>query len=593
MNDFNTSKDNRRFSFLCGKYLDGSLSPEEAEELIAVLNADPLNKAEFRNRIQVDFLLHKIFQQRREVQGKILDVCEDQISVEEVPGNLFEDPEEMKKFIDWEKNVRPLSDSSVPRPQKNEEDPGSVKDRSNPVWIGKKEFISAANSKKRSNIPFMISLILLLAIVLGLPISHEIEQRKKRKSADSFVSIARIVELIDVEWGSGNKSFKRGQLLGPNEIALQKGIVKIRTANGTDLILEGPGHWLLSGEKNIFCGKGSTSANVSSKGIGFEILTPYASFIDRGTKFLVEVGEKEAELSVIKGKVDVAFQEELKINLKAEEAYQIDQSQKGQKVHFEPKKYISGEIFTERLVHFAEKITSQRKKNGIVLDRDPRLIARFDFSAGNSDQILNSSARGKEEISSIHLRNCLLGEGSLHGTQSIQFPNKNSAAEFHVNNQYRSLTLIARIRIDQLFNQGNILFCSEGFLRKRGAFIWQITQSGSLQFQLTPTESQAAPLCIDSPAFLTKDLWGTWVEAALVLDGEKKMIRHYLDGKMIEEQPWNPEDLFIGSAILGNRTKEYQGMNDRFLGGSMEEFQIYDKALSDREIMDIFNLISK
>lgn len=590
MNKSGSDQENRHITILFEKYLEGDLTQEEADDLIVKLKADPLLIKKFRENLRADFLLHKIFRQRKDLQNKIFDSSDLPNSKEENTENLFDNPEELKKYLEWERNVQPLSDSSVPRLMKKEES-FIRKETLSPLSGRRKNPHFNSKTKKHSDIPFIILLIILLGIIVGLPIDHEIE-KKKQKSLELLTSNARIIELIDVEWGKTDKSLKRGQILGPSEIALEKGIVKIQTACGTELILEGPGHWVLNGDKNLFCGKGLTSAHVPPEGIGFEILTPFASFIDQGTEFFVDVVEDAAQINVIKGKVDSLFSRGEKINLVSGDAFQVDHKQKGKKIEYAPHRYISSEIFNDRLVRFVEKITSQRKKNEIVLDRDSRLLVRFDFSKDLLKQIPNRSARGRDEIPSGIIRNCRLGEGSLYGTKSIQLKRKDSVVEINGNKQYRSLTLITRIRIDQLYNQGNILFSSEGFLRKQGAFLWQITQSGSLQFQLTPQEFQVT-FCIDSPVFLTKDLWGTWAEVALVVDEKTKTVRHYLDGNLIESQPWIPEDLFIGSAVIGNRGKGYQGMNDRFLGGAMEEFLIYDTALTDKEIANIFNLSSK
>ncbi|MDD3585935.1 MAG: hypothetical protein PHQ75_02020, partial [Thermoguttaceae bacterium] len=144
--------------------------------------------------------------------------------------------------------------------------------------------------------------------------------------------------------------------------------------------------------------------------------------------------------------------------------------------------------------------------------------------------------------------------------------------------------LIAKVRIDEFRNWGNVVFASSTKLNERGNFIWQITKRGELHFLLKSSPNKRAETFGSTPVFKRR-FFGTWVEIAVVADAKEKKIYHYLDGQQISVHEWTkPVRLITDQASIGNLFDQRGLVNDRFLGGSISELLIYKRALSGKEL---------
>ena len=98
-----------------------------------------------------------------------------------------------------------------------------------------------------------------------------------------------------------------------------------------------------------------------------------------------------------------------------------------------------------------------------------------------------------------------------------------------------------------------------------------------------------------SPPVLSFDHFGTWVQVAVVLDGDTKRITHYFNGRAVSEQielPLAPP-FRIGPAEVGNWNADEFPINDqeiwiRNFNGAMDEFCMFGRALTDAEIQELY-----
>ena len=100
-------------------------------------------------------------------------------------------------------------------------------------------------------------------------------------------------------------------------------------------------------------------------------------------------------------------------------------------------------------------------------------------------------------------------------------------------------------------------------------------------------------IIVASPPVLTLDNFGTWTHLAVVIDGKTRKIMHYVNGLPVASQTLRLGPPFrIGSAELGNWNAE-SGPNPapcliRNLSGSLDEFELFSRALTDAEVHDLY-----
>lgn len=118
---------------------------------------------------------------------------------------------------------------------------------------------------------------------------------------------ARVVNVSNVEWSSGAKSYDEWSFVEPGDtIQIERGLVNLFLDNGAELLIEGPADVDYVSLKKVFARRGKLAARVSPSAIGFSIETPHANVIDRGTAFGLSVDEKNrTDVVVYEGMVDL------------------------------------------------------------------------------------------------------------------------------------------------------------------------------------------------------------------------------------------------------------------------------------------------
>ncbi|HEV7401346.1 MAG TPA: LamG-like jellyroll fold domain-containing protein, partial [Chthoniobacteraceae bacterium] len=88
---------------------------------------------------------------------------------------------------------------------------------------------------------------------------------------------------------------------------------------------------------------------------------------------------------------------------------------------------------------------------------------------------------------------------------------------------------------------------------------------------------------VNSEPFVTPERFGQWLQLATTFDG--KTIRHYGNGRLIGSgASFTPPRLVVGAAELAN----WRGLTQRRLAAAMDEFVILSRALSPREIAELY-----
>lgn len=562
------------FMDLVGRFVSGTLNEEQGKQLIGLIRSNPQTAETIRENVLVDFLLHKLYFNDEK--------SPDQFGSFEEAGSAI--PQEnwsdvLDDLVHWEKNAVSLSQPSTKdhRLKKNTD------------WF-KWLYPSNKTTKKIKNSPFsnflfVFQLSILIALVLGLSITHyrEINDQYRNDPAPS----ARIVETIDAVWAEDSKSFKRGQGVDPGRLSLLKGLVKLRIVNGTEIILEGPVDFVLNDPMSGFCERGKLSAHIPPSAVGYEISTPFGRFIDRGTEFSLAVEKKSTTLDVITGAVDVSIGKQEWKTISKGKSVEVDPTKGIQSQPWKPDRFWNLEKFTFELLQHANRKKEKQIVKYRSIDRNPNLLCRFDFGDTEKGNVPNRALNNPLVVSPAHLRGGKIDDGPFYQTRSIRFSRENDFAKARIPGTFNSLTLVTTIRLDSKSNESGILLIDDNFFENPGAFVWQLTRSGKLQFHVN--RKKGDPLDhFDSPDLLKRKDLGTWMVLAIVVNAAEKNVTHYINGQVVARIPWKkPIPLTCDSVTIGNLQQKRGWGNNRYLIGAFKDFCFFDRALSDQEILQI------
>lgn len=569
---------------LIGKYIQGTISSEETDILLSYMKENfEIAKILYKN-IQADFWLQTIFQAEREVED---------IPFSPLPEDLKEnvsntDPQSeilklLEKALVYEKNAVP-----VPK-DREEKDYKILEVRSNAPVIARKNIDqSKSNSNQEpKRMETVFRLILSLGLLFGLFgwLSFDHYRQTHKQPEDTFRPLVKIEEVVDPVWKPGSPQYKRGQGIGPNKLFLESGLARIRFKNGADLILEGPAEFVVNGPMNSFCDKGKISARIPKEAVGFEIVTPFATVIDRGTEFFLEVNEKKAEVSVIKGQVDFTPPNEAVQTLTEKMASIIDLSTKRSAISFDPRDYYTPKKFESACQDYSNRVA--QKENVIISALNNRidLLARYDFNQKELGAVLNAASGPKSIKGSASVFSSISCEGTRYGTWAALLNGEQSRIDLPASGTCQDLTLFLTVRPDKLDQAGSILLSTEEG-ENATSFVLQIFYNGALKFWINQSGGLDYQEFVSSPFFF-KTNYGTWYDLAVVTDSRSKKISLYADGEMLTEGPCpDLKPMNLRSITIGNSSLKATKGKTRF-SGAVGEFMIFNSPLSQEELQQI------
>lgn len=593
-------------SELINAWLDGSISPEQADLFSDLLEKDTETGLLFRDNVIVDFILNE----RYGTLKKVKDIIETKDSTNHFSSSETSciflmsklDSGLLEELIRQERDAKPIHEVVI---SCNHQDPGRFYKFLRYWFVPRSPRINHGNTRNNGSLKLIFSqwsdcffycfrLFLLIGFIGTLFWFSYETWRTPERSSDTFRPLARIAELVNAEWEPGGEPFKRGQTTGPNELFLQNGLVRLDFHKGAKVVLEGPARLIINSQSNIFCRFGKVHAHIPAGAAGFRVVTPFADFVDRGTDFSVLVKKDEARLDVIKGRVDMAdSKDNLLENLVGGTAFRIDSLRKTNYVPVDEKGYISEEKFMNILLEDVRKNRKIISERDLKINRDSRLLIRFDLDGENGQRAPNVSQNGLNRIPYAELIQCSASEGPLYGTKSVRLDGTASRIVFDIPGKYKNMTMMALVRIDRLNHSANILVHSEDFLQKEGSVLWQITQKGIMQVFIDerPQSDKKVSLSehrrtvFQTPQIVSQNFYGVWIKMAVVFDSDAKEIRQYVDGRLVSKHQWpNPVLLVPRRISLGSETREKQGNTPTFLEGAWREFRLYDQVLDGETI---------
>ncbi|MEJ6579710.1 MAG: FecR domain-containing protein [Akkermansiaceae bacterium] len=401
-------------------------------------------------------------------------------------------------------------------------------------------------------------------------------------------AVAMLNQVYEAEWSAGGDHPLVGGPLEPGWLYLKSGLAEIVFYSGARIVIQGPADVELISQNQASCPRGQLLAEVPPQARGFRVDTPRVDLTDHGTSFGLIVTENESEVHVFEGMVSLdRAKDGLPIYLKEGEGMVVEGTLSPREIPasqtvFTPLFYLESAAAIADTECFERSRMASR-----ALNQDASLLVHLDFEGvGASEWRLPNAGYFRTGESEASIIGCEWTSGRWREKQALAFQGVSDRVRLAVPGEYESLTLAAWVRVQGLDRRINSLFMSDGF--DAGTLHWSIRSDGVLGLTAIGRNPKDYQI-VASPPVIKLDRFGRWVHLAVVLDGEKGRVVHYVDGQTVIGDALRIEGPFrIGAAELGNwNPRGFSGNNPfhiRNFSGAMDEFLLYSRALTSDEI---------
>ncbi|MDO5554982.1 MAG: LamG-like jellyroll fold domain-containing protein [Planctomycetia bacterium] len=559
-----------RHSRLIEQFLKGAITEEEATELLALISKEPNLRSLLVRSWSVDLLLREKFAMEKEVRSvSPLDIMDAEIESAIMSGRF----DDLDRYVEIQRKANPIVVPQAPAPEPKPALYHRVVDSLRGVLLPREN-----EPLSESVVPFVwcvCGLFLVLSVVLIV-----IQFTVNREEKEPLPVVARITDMIDATWQHGQDDYKAGMELTSDEIALQSGEVKLLFGSGAEVILQGPCSFMPIDASHAVCRQGRLSAHLPKRAKGMEVSTPFGTVIDRSTAFTLDVTKQGHDVQCVEGHIDVKDTAGVLNRLTPGMALRLSSLGPPQTISFDPKSYIVPDHFEQRVLSRDRALLAGKREEQKQLDATQGLILRYDCSE-RQKQLINHASYGQNIVGPGRLFGADWSSGELRETHSLRIKKTTDRVEFDVSGTMTSMTLVARVKINKLENQANVLLASNDFMLAPGTFLWQINRDGRIQLQITPeesTESDRGRMSYDTLPVVTNRMLGTWITFAVIIDAESKVIRHFMDGRLIKSCTWDKTvPIRPGTCTLGNFTSARASAGKRNFNGCFSEVRIYDR----------------
>jgi hypothetical protein len=208
----------------------------------------------------------------------------------------------------------------------------------------------------------------------------------------------------------------------------------------------------------------------------------------------------------------------------------------------------------------------------------------YSFQAGPSGSRALPEQCGRADRDGV-IVGCNWVTGRWAGKDGLEFKRVSDRVRFHVPGQFRSLSLLAWVRVDALPHRFNSLMMTDGW--DTGEPHWHISNAGRIALGVQGGKGKGGFNYVTAKVF-TPERLGQWAHLAVVYNGEEGLVSHYIDGRLVAEEPTRFDILLcIGDAELGNwnlGTRRREKRPIRYFSGCIDEFMLLSRPVSEQEI---------
>ena len=414
---------------------------------------------------------------------------------------------------------------------------------------------------------------------------------KRSENRATSAAVAMLTRTVDARWGPKTRSLRVDSALEPGTLQLESGLAQVVFYSGARLVIEGPAELRLVSANEAFCVSGRVLAEVPTPARGFRLRTSQLSVVDLGTSFGINASHSRTEVDVFKGKVELQPGKAGEQSLAEGQAALVQGSELPQLMAANPEGFAPMFEFQQRSLASEAVRYDQWRLSSTQLNPDPSLVLRFDFeNLSDPDSALPNKAARTGQAEDGIIVGCQRAEGRWREKTALEFQSVNDRVRVAVPNEFRAMTLCVWVCLKGLDRDFNSLFMSDGF--DPGTVHWLIRKDGVLGLTVFGPRFGKFQI-LASPPVPSLDNLGMWQHLAVVVDGRAQEVVHYVNGSPVSRHALKIGPPFrVGSAELGNWNAR-SGPNPepsliRNLSGSLDEFELFSRALSDVEIRKLY-----
>lgn len=462
--------------------------------------------------------------------------------------------------------------------------------------------LNGSKSKYSLLIPFTIALAVIGAMIWmyqqgrssangGDHIS--LSENSEEPSAEGF---AVVKELSKVVWKPDSKSFRASDMLGKGLFRVESGVAEIQFFSGAEVTIEGPASLEIISAWEAKCLAGRLRVKVPPAARGFKLHGPDTEIVDLGTEFGFEVADGLAKVEVFDGEISFRHRSENERLVETGAAWQLPSS--GKAALIEPGSFLAPVLDPRKTSGYKQSYANWQEHRD-KLSVDPRVIAYYTFDDDINNGLV-SDLKNSHDGSTI-IAQPVAGRWPRQ-KGALDFRKPGSRVRVNIPGEFSAFTFMCWVRIDSLDRWYNALFMGDGY--ETGEPHWQIRNDGKLMLSVMVDDSKPNPGSPKDAGFhrvyFSEPFWdqsksGQWFHLCSVFDPKQRQVRHFVNGEKIHEQEIAAQffiDKFrIGNAELGNWGQPFRKnpwFAIRNLNGRMDELVIFDAALSDDEIQQLF-----
>ena len=440
--------------------------------------------------------------------------------------------------------------------------------------------------------------LLGLAAAAMIVMGFFLAPRPQRVPEPTSNGVAILTGCADVCWSTAQTPLEPGSILAPGRLQITSGLLGIEFYSGARITLQGPADIDLVDVDQMVFRQGRIRVHISDRARGFKVSSPKLDIVDLGTEFGMEIGpDDRTELHVFNGRVELAQVRGAGAGTATSElvtgqGLRIDKSGvsniPAQSDQFAGQSELNARLQDQTRTRYAAWQEASR-----TLRADPRVVLYYDFQPANREErsLLNgSSLHGHKLDGTVVGANWT--DGRWPGKSALEFRNPDDRVRVFVPGEYDTLTLVSWLRVDAFHTTFAPMFLTDGYFP--GAVHWQFYE-GKLRLSIagenvTPQGRLGHNYDVKSvePAAVVE----RWRQVAVVIDMLKREVVHYLDGRAVYRAAIaQPHRLVLGKAELGNWGLPDTGAAHpiRNFNGRMDEFVIFNQALTDAEITAFFD----
>ncbi|QDU63320.1 FecR protein [Planctomycetes bacterium Pan216] len=487
--------------------------------------------------------------------------------------------------------IPPSSTNDVPKPT----------DSSRAGWTWRRAFVGMA--------AIAASLLVMLWLSTGVPGPDAPQRQTPSLASDHGESHERTIEGFAIVSGQSDavwdedRTLANGSLVPAGELRLRAGLVQLELFSGVQLVVEGDARFAIRSPMEVVVIRGKVRARVPEPARGFRLRTEAGEVVDLGTEFAVNVTDEGSDVHVLDGEIEWQARGHDKRVMHQGQSAATSVAGDERTIRSTSDDFVGPNELRERLQATKESRLRRWREHSEERRADPRLSAFYQVGASDlSDRRLANRVTNSERES---------GEGAVVAAAlapdrfgrpngALDFSPTGSRVRLSVPGEHRSMTLLCWVKINSLDRWYNSLFLTDG--HEQGEPHWQIMDDGRLFFSVKKrdkfdrSKGERDKHVYFSPPFWTSELSGQWLMIATVYDVDRRQVTHYLNGEVLSEEAI-PEEYLVETVRIGNASicnwdlpkRDEPRFAVRNLNGSLDEFALYDAALSPEEIKDLYD----